>query len=122
LIAPVSALKKTLRASEQDRPKVTRRRAQWKRLQGKVDARRLIFVDETWAKSNMTRLHGRCAKGQRLVAKAPHSHHKTLTFVAGLRCDGIVAPCVLRQPINGVSFSPGYDSSWCQRCGVVTSW
>jgi transposase len=104
LIAPVSALKKTLRASEQDRPKVTRRRAQWKRLQGKVDARRLIFVDETWAKSNMTRLHGRCAKGQRLVAKAPHSHHKTLTFVAGLRCDGIVAPCVLHQPINGVSF------------------
>lgn len=64
----------------------------------------MIFIDETWAKTNMTRLHGRCARGQRLVAKVPHGHRKTLTFVAGLRCDGIVAPCVLDQPINGISF------------------
>jgi len=64
----------------------------------------LIFIDETWAKTNMTRLHGRCAKGQRLVAKVPHGHWKTLTFVAALRCDGIVAPCVFDQPINGNSF------------------
>ena len=60
--------------------------------QGKVDAKRLIFIDETWAKTNMTRLHGRCAVGQRLVAKVPHGHWKTLTFVAALRCDGITAP------------------------------
>jgi transposase len=52
----------------------------------------------------MTRLHGRCAVGQRLVAKVPHGHWKTLTFVAGLRCDGIIAPCVFDRPINGVSF------------------
>lgn len=65
---------------------------------------RLIFVDETWAKTNMTRLHGRCARGQRLVAKVPHGHRKTLTFVAGLRCDGIVAPCLLDGPIDADSF------------------
>jgi transposase len=52
----------------------------------------------------MTRLHGRCAVGHRLVAKVPHGHWKTLTFVAGLRCDGIVAPCVFDRPINAVSF------------------
>ena len=52
----------------------------------------------------MTRLRGRCAIGQRLVAKVPHGHWKTLTFVAGLRCDGIVAPCVFNQPINAISF------------------
>lgn len=52
----------------------------------------------------MTRTHGRCPRGQRLVAKVPQGHRKTLTFVAGLRCDGIVAPCVLRQPVNGRSF------------------
>jgi transposase len=52
----------------------------------------------------MTRLHGRCAKGKRLVAKVPHGHRKTLTFVAGLRCDGIIAPCVLDGPIDGESF------------------
>ena len=96
--------KKTLHASEQDRHDVARRREQWQRLQGKVDAKRLIFIDETWAKTNMTRLHGRCPLGQRLVAKVAHGHWKTLTFVAGLRCDGIVAPCVFDQPINAVSF------------------
>jgi transposase len=52
----------------------------------------------------MTRLHGRCAVGQRLVAKVPHGHWKTLTFLAGLRCDGIIAPCVFDRPINAVSF------------------
>ena len=69
-----------------------------------VPAARLVFIDETWAKTNMTRLHGRCAKGQRLVAKVPHGHRKTLTFVAGLRCDGITAPCVFDGPINTESF------------------
>ena len=73
-------------------------------MQGKVDARRIIFIDETWAKTNMTRTHGRCAVGQRLVAKVPHGHWKTLTFVAGLRCDGIIAPCVFDQPINAINF------------------
>jgi transposase len=52
----------------------------------------------------MTRLHGRCAKGERLVAKVPHGHRKTLTFVAGLRCDGVIAPCVFDGPIDGESF------------------
>jgi transposase len=64
----------------------------------------LIFIDETWAKTNMTRLHGRCARGERLVAKVPHGHRRTLTFVAGLRCDGIIAPCVFDGPIDGESF------------------
>lgn len=99
-----SALKKSLRASEQDRPDVARRRLQWKQHQGKVDPKRLVFIDETWVKTNMTRTHGRCPRGQRLIAKVPHGHWKTLTFVAALRCDAIVAPCVLRQPVNTISF------------------
>ena len=100
----VSALKKTLHASEQDRADVARKRKFWKLYQGLVSASRLIFIDETWAKTNLTRLHGRCARGKRLIAKVPHGHRKTLTFVAGLRCDGIVAPCVLDGPIDGDSF------------------
>jgi transposase len=83
---------------------VARRRRLWQRHQGKVDAGKLIFFDETWAKTKMTRLHGRCAKGQRLIAKVPHGHWKTLIFVAGLRCDGMVAPCVFDRPINAISF------------------
>ena len=100
----ISALKKSLHASEQDRADVARRRRQWRQHQHKVAAGRLIFIDETWAKTNMTRLHGRCAKGERLVAKVPHGHRKTLTFVAGLRCDGIIAPCVFDGPIDGECF------------------
>jgi transposase len=52
----------------------------------------------------MTRTHGRCARGQRLVAKVPHGRRKTLTFVAALRCDGIAAPCLIDGPIDTESF------------------
>ena len=71
------------------------------RYQARLDPRRLVFIDETWAKTNMTRTHGRCARGQRLVAKVPHGHWKTLTFLAALRHDAITAPFVLDGPING---------------------
>jgi hypothetical protein len=42
----------------------------------------------------MMRLHGRCTRGRRLIEMMPHGHRKTLTFVAGLRCDALIAPCV----------------------------
>jgi transposase len=80
------------------------RRVQWKKYQGRLDPRRLVFIDETWAKTNMTRRHGRCAKGTRLVAKVPHGRWRTLTFLAALRCDRIEAPCVFDGPINGQKF------------------
>ena len=96
--------KKSLRASEQDRPDVARRRERWKARQATIDPRRLDFIDETWAKTNMTRTHGRCARGQRLVAKAPFGRWRTLTFLAALRCDGLTAPCVIDGPIKGMSF------------------
>jgi transposase len=102
--AGLSYKKKSLHASEQDRPKVARRRLQWQQRQHAVDPKQLVFIDETWAKTNMTPTYGRCPVGQRLVAKVPHGHRKTLTFVAALRCDGITAPCLLNQPINAISF------------------
>jgi len=63
-----------------------------------------VFIDETWAKTNMTRRHGHCRRGERLVAKVPQGRWRTLTFLAALRCDRITAPCVIDGPINGVSF------------------
>ena len=83
---------------------MARKRERWKRYQARLDPRRLVFIDETWAKTNMTRTHGRCARGQRLVDKVPHGHWKTLTFLAALRCDRIDAPFVLDGPINGEWF------------------
>ena len=52
----------------------------------------------------MTRTHGRCAKGKRLIAKAPFGKWQTLTFLAALRTNRIDAPCVVDGPINGRSF------------------
>ena len=63
-----------------------------------------MFIDETWAKTNMTRRHGRSRRGTRLIAKVPHRRWRTLTFLAALRCDRIEAPCVIDGPINGLSF------------------
>jgi len=100
----MSASKKTLFASEQDRADVARKRQRWKAWQGRFDARRLVFIDETWAKTNMTRLRGWAPRGHKLVAKVPHGKWRTLTFLAALRHDRIDAPAVLDGPINGRSF------------------
>jgi transposase len=90
--------------SEQLRAAIAHRRERWKRLQTRLDPTRLVFIDETWAKTNMTRLHGRMPRGQRLHAKVPYGHWKTMTFIAALRTDRIDAPCVLDRPVNGVRF------------------
>jgi transposase len=83
---------------------VARRRAQWLRYRHRIDPSRLVFIDETWTKTNMTRTHGRALRGKRLVAKVPHGRWRTLTFLAALRCDRIDAPCVIDGPINGEGF------------------
>jgi transposase len=79
-------------------------RRKWRRDQAALDPERLVFIDETWAKTNMARSHGRCLRGQRLIGRVPHGHWKTTTFVAGLRHDGITAPFVVDRPMNGVIF------------------
>lgn len=65
---------------------------------------KLVFIDETWATTNMARTHGRCPRGQRLRAAVPHGHWKTSTFVAALRSDGLTAPFVIDGAINGTVF------------------
>ena len=84
---------------------MARKRAFWKRVQGRFDPKRLVFIDETWAKTNMTRTHGWNRCGQPLHAKAPFGRWHTMTFIAALRHDRIDAPCVLDGPINGGNFS-----------------
>ena len=84
---------------------MARKRERWKAHQASIDPSRLVFIDETWVKTNMTPLRGWGPKGRRLVAKAPHGHGKTMTFIAALRCDRIDAPLVIDGPINGESFA-----------------
>ena len=63
-----------------------------------------MFIDETWASTNMARRYGRAPRGQRLRVGVPHGHGKITTFVAGLRRSGLVAPFVLDGPINREAF------------------
>jgi transposase len=81
-----------------------KQRQDWFDSQLDLDPARLIFIDETWASTNMARLRGRAPRGERLRAAIPHGHWKTTTFLAGLRLTGMVAPMVLDGPINGASF------------------
>ena len=64
----------------------------------------MVFLDETWTKTNMARLYGRAPRGQRVIGRVPHGHWQTTTFLAGLRHDRIVAPLVLDGPIDGTTF------------------
>ena len=101
--------KKTAHAAEQDRPDILTRRQEWFDAQPDLDPARLVFIDETWASTNMARRYGPCRRGQRLRSAVPHGHWKTTTFIAGLRLTGIVAPMVLDGPINGRSFQTYVD-------------
>jgi transposase len=83
---------------------VARRRAQWTKYQKRIDPKRLIFIDETWTKTNMAPLRGWAPRGRRLITKVPHGRWSTTTFLAALRLDRIAAPCLLEGPIDGESF------------------
>jgi transposase len=91
-------------ATEQDRPDIAAARAAWRAEQPKLKPARLVFIDETWIKTNMTRLRGRAPKGERLVAATPHGHWKTSTFIAGLRDNALTAPAIFDGAINGELF------------------
>jgi DDE superfamily endonuclease len=66
----------------------------------RLEPHRLIFLDETGTTTKMTRLRGRCLRGQRLRSKAPFGHWMTQTFVVGLRCDKLTAPFVVNAPMD----------------------
>ena len=79
------------------------------------DPVRLVFTDETAASTKMVRLRGRCPRGERLVGSVPHGHWKTITLVAGLRHDAIVAPFVIDGPLDGKIFR-----TYVERCLAPT--
>lgn len=83
---------------------MVQRRAAWRVKQCGLDPDRLVFLDETWVKTNMTRPRGRSLKGTRLTAQLPHGHWLTTTFLAGLRTSGLVAPLVIDGAVNGNLF------------------
>jgi transposase len=69
-----------------------------------LDPEHLVFLDETWASTDMTRRYGRSPSGTRLIMPVPRGHWKTTTFVAGLRADGLSAPTVVDGAMTGELF------------------
>ena len=78
-----------------------------------LDPARLVFIDETATSTNMVRLRGRCSRSERLIGSVPHGHRKTITLVAGLRHDRIVATFVIDGAMNGSTFR-----TYVERCLV----
>jgi hypothetical protein len=97
-------VKKVLIAAERERPDVAERREELKREQPLLNPDRLVFIEETWAKTNMARPRGRAPRGERLLASVPHGHWKTTTFLAAIRSTGLTAPLVVDGAINGEIF------------------
>jgi transposase len=96
--------KKSVHASEQDRPDVLEKREAWFESQLDLDPNKLVFVDETWASTNMAPRYGWAPRGERLRAGVPLGNRKRTTFVAGLRLTGMTASMTMDGSINAARF------------------
>src|SRR5271165_2436801 len=92
-----------------------RARRRWIREQGFLDPAHLVFIDETAVTTNMLRLNGWNPRGERLVSDAPMGHWETVTFIAGLRQTGVVAPMLIKGAMNGETFL-----AYIEQCLVPT--
>ena len=104
-----TSFKNTAHACQQERADVQAARAVWRKRQAWLVAQptkigAIVFIDETGINTKMARLGGRCRRGCRIVASLPHGHWKTMTFIAGLRCDRLTAPWVIEGAMNGDVF------------------
>ncbi len=98
--------KKSLTAAEQRRPKVAEQRLNFAIARRFVPASSLVFLDESSAKTNMTRLYGWGRGGSRVVQSVPHSHWNTTTMLAAIRQEGVIPEACLCFPgaLNGEIF------------------
>ena len=96
--------KKTLKASEQEREDIAKSRDEWQEFQKTVDACRLIFLDESGLKTNMTRLYGRAHGGNRCLDSAPCGHWETVTILSSIRLDGETESLVFEGAVDRKMF------------------
>ena len=94
---------------------MARARRRWIREQRLLDSTHLVFIDETSVNTNMTRAFGRALRGERVIGRVPFGAWRTLTFVAALRCDRMVAPMMIKGAINGEAFL-----AYVEQCLVPT--
>ena len=95
-------------ASERCRTRVKQLRSDWFRQRMpamREHPERIVFIDETSVKTNLTRLRGRALHGQRLIMDAPFGSWGTQTFIAGLTADALIAPWVIKGAMDGNAFA-----------------
>ena len=80
-------------------------RARWAKAKARVAHRRLLFIDESGTKTNMTRLYGRAPRGTRVYDHVPSGHWETTTMIAAVGRNGPQAPWVLDGPMDGAAFA-----------------
>jgi transposase len=78
-----------------------------------MSVEKLVFIDETWTSTNMTRAYGRSQKGSRCIGSAPYGHWQTTTFVGALRHQKVSAPMVIEGPMDGDVFLEYVRSVLC---------
>jgi transposase len=78
-----------------------------------MDIEKLIFIDETWTSTNMTRGYGRADKGKRCIGSAPYGHWQTTTFVGALRHRHMSAPMVIDGAMDGDVFLAYVETFLC---------
>jgi len=80
-------------------------RARWSKATSRVAHRRLLFIDESGARTNMTRLYGRGPRGARVYDRVPNGRWETTTMIAAIGRNGAQAPWVLNGPMDGAAFA-----------------
>ncbi len=106
----LTRLKKSRHADEQDRPDVQRKRRSYRRKVKRIEAGRLVFVDETGVTTAMTPAYDRAPRGERAVGSAPGSW-ETVTVIAALGLDGVRAPLAFPGATDTAAFQAYVDQA-----------
>lgn len=80
-------------------------RARWAKASTRVRHNRFLFIDESGAKTNMTRLYGRGLRGARVYDRVPNGRWETTTMIAAVGRNGTQAPWVIEGPMDGAAFA-----------------
>lgn len=94
------------------------RREDWIATQPNLDAKRLLFIDETCLNTKMTRLYGWGERSKRLLCSAPYGHWNTTTFIAALRHDKLTAPFMINGSMTGEAFYTYVEKILCPELNV----
>jgi transposase len=101
----LSSQKQTLFRAELNRADIKADRARWVEVISRVAHRRLLFIDESGAEANMTRLYGRARRGTRVYDHVPHGRWESTTMMAAVGRNGPQPPCVVDGPMDGAVFA-----------------